>query len=477
VILTYNRPEQILQLLQDIVVESSVHEVEVSVYDDASSSDYASVKELLKDKGWSYIRSDKHHGKKLFWSWVGKVYSDQRGSKAQFFVFLPDDVRLCRDFVTNCVAVWNEIGDRRKIAMTLKADTRLQKSNWTGIKPRKQGRVWHTGWVDGDIFCTAEYLKVLGYSCPEVASTRWDRNADLGSGVGQVLSVELHRQGRSMWCSDRSLTVHSLLGSKMNPDERRKNPLRSARFLDGPGPTAAFEKGERVTISMASIPSRASLLPRVIDRLYWQCDRLHVYLNGYGEIPKCLKRPRIVVARSQDHGDRGDAGKFYWVGQTKGYVITCDDDILYPQDYVATLVRAVERFKRKAVVGTHGAIIHPKPTSYYRSRDVLHCRYDQERDRRVHVLGTGTTCFHHSTIRVHSGDFKVPNMADLWLALLARKQSVPLVCLAHKGGWMEFFEDPKGNEIYKRYAARDEVQTRLVVGAAPWPSLPNNVNF
>jgi hypothetical protein len=156
----------------------------------------------------------------------------------------------------------------------------------------------------------------------------------------------------------------------------------------------------------------------------------------------------------------------------RGYIVTCDDDIVYPRDYVSRLVRAVEAYKRKAVVGTHGAIMHAMPSDYYRSRDVLHCKYDQGHDRPVHVLGTGTTCFHHSTIKLSPRDFKVPNMADIWLALAARRQKVHLVCLSHSGQWMTFLDDPKGNEIYKRYVGRDKKQAELVREAAPWPSLP-----
>ena len=472
VVVSYNRPDHCRRLLQDLVVEAATHDLSVHVFDDKSTEDYGDVQELLSAKNWHYTVADQNHGKQGFWRWVKQIYGTLEANKKPYVILLPDDVRLCRDFIARAVSFWRAIKDPRKIALTLQADSRLGRSNWTGITPKQQGDVWHTGWGDGAILCTPEYFKALGHSCPAVPADRWAQTPLLGSGVGQVLSTELHRQGRSMWCTHQSLLVHVGIGSQMNPEERKKNPLRSERFIDGPAMAASLEAAERVTISMASIPSRMPLLPRVIDRLYWQCDELRVYLNQYRSVPDTLVRRRIRIARSQQHKDRGDAGKFFWVDSTKGYILTCDDDILYPHDYVATLTAAVERYGRKAIVGVHGAIIEEQPRDYYNSRSVLHCKYDQATDRAVHVLGTGTTCFHASTIRVRPQDFKVPNMADIWLAVIARSQRVPMACIAHQGGWMEFFDDPQGIEIYKRYAGRDKKQGEVVRSLAPWPALP-----
>ncbi len=472
VVVTYNRPRHCLRLLQDLVVEAASHDISVTVCDDASTEDYGDVRELVEAHGWTYKRAPHNHGKKRFWQWVRQIYAGIRSVEKPYIVLLPDDVRTCSNFLARAVGVWRAIGDDKKVALTLQADSRLDKSNWTGVRPERRGDAWHTGWVDGAILCTDEYFKALGYSCPAVPASRWAQNPLLGSGVGQVISNDLHQKGMSMWCTHKSLLVHVAIDSQMNPEERAKNPLRSVRFIDGERMQEALESAEPVIISMASIPSRIPLLDKVIDRLYWQCDELRVYLNKYKDVPEILGRRRVTVARSQQHKDRGDAGKFFWVDGTKGYVLTCDDDILYPHDYVATMTRAVERYRRKAIVGVHGAIIEERPSDYYNSRSVLHCKYDQAEDRQVHVLGTGTTCFHSSTLRVRSADFQHPNMADVWLSLAARRQKTPMVCVAHRGAWMEFFDDPEGIEIYKTQAGRDKKQAETVRSAAPWPALP-----
>ena len=117
-----------------------------------------------------------------------------------------------------------------------------------------------------------------------------------------------------------------------------------------------------IRASLASIPARRDSLRRVVESLLPQVDRLGVYLNGYGDVPEFLADDRIDVARSEDHGDLGDAGKMFWAAEPGvDYHLACDDDILYPADYVARMVAEVDRYGRRALVGCHGALMHDRP--------------------------------------------------------------------------------------------------------------------
>jgi len=64
-------------------------------------------------------------------------------------------------------------------------------------------------------------------------------------------------------------------------------------------------------VGVASIPGREVSLAEMIMSLYEQVDEFHVYLNNYDEVQGYLKLRDINVYRSQDFGDRGDAGKFF----------------------------------------------------------------------------------------------------------------------------------------------------------------------
>ena len=223
-----------------------------------------------------------------------------------------------------------------------------------------------------------------------------------------------------------------------------------------------------ITASLATIPGRRETLKRVVSSLLPQVDRLNVYLNGYGEVPDFLSGPKIRVARSEEHRDRGDAGKFFWENDytDEGYRLTCDDDIVYPPDYAKCMVSAVERYDRRVVVTLHGAVLKFPVRNYYADRVVHHCRTNVLRDAPVHVGGTGVMAWHSSAIRLSTKDFEKPNMADIWMALAAKRKGVPIIVLAHAREYLEIllFEDT----IYGKGGTE---MTEVISAEEPWEPL------
>ena len=171
-----------------------------------------------------------------------------------------------------------------------------------------------------------------------------------------------------------------------------------------------------------------------------------------------LEEARIEVARSQEHGDRSDAGKLFWAEHVEGLYLGCDDDILYPPDYVDQIVAGIERHGRHAVVGMHGAVL-PRPIAgYFRSRRVVSILGCVETDQTVDVIGTGAMGFHTGAIRIRPEHFEAPGMADIWFSVQARLQAVPLVVLAHKPiGVIR-----TGATLHRRYRLDDDAHTEAL---------------
>jgi hypothetical protein len=252
----------------------------------------------------------------------------------------------------------------------------------------------------------------------------------------------------------------------MNPKERLLHPLEATEFVDGPAAASRLMWPGRREASLATIPERSELLQRVVRDLVPQVDLLRVYLNGHHGVPGFLRSDKIVVEHSDDHGDRGDAGKFFWCEKAKGYQFVCDDDIVYPADYGYRLVRAIERYSRLSAVGFHGAIFRERMSSYYRDRNVLHMNQDLGADRAVHLLGTGVLGYHAPTVRVQRDAFRVPNMADVWFALHCQRQRIPRVVLGHRGKWLRIMKTR--TSICDRARGRDAVQTKALKVEWPW---------
>ncbi|OFR39372.1 MULTISPECIES: FkbM family methyltransferase [Corynebacterium] len=199
-------------------------------------------------------------------------------------------------------------------------------------------------------------------------------------------------------------------------------------FLDRP-------KYDPIRIGIASMAGREEGLRQVVEILSPQADEIFVYLNDMDSVPDILpKRPNVRYFLGPDTGDRG---KFKFMEGFEGYYLTCDDDIAYAPFHVQSIIDGIERYERKAVVGWHGSIFKPDFQEFYNAkyRQVLSFRFLRGKDTPVHLLGTGVCGFHTSTLNVDYDEFIYPNMADAFLAIAAKRQSVPMVVLAHGKDW------------------------------------------
>lgn len=197
-----------------------------------------------------------------------------------------------------------------------------------------------------------------------------------------------------------------------------------------------------VFVGVASIPSREASLQWVVERLLPQARQIGVYLNGYDGVPRFLRRRRIVVARSQDHGDLRDNGKFYFLNQSDSrYYATVDDDLIYPHDYLQRLVACVNEAGQRAAVGVHGAL-YPSPiVELFDPRYLIHFADPTPHVMPVHLLGTGTTLFDQSDWKLDPSEFGRPGMADVWFAAAAAKRDAGLFVTRRIRNWVSEFDE------------------------------------
>ena len=202
-------------------------------------------------------------------------------------------------------------------------------------------------------------------------------------------------------------------------------------------------------VAMATFPPRREGLIESVHRLLPQCDVMHVYLNGYStvptELPKDPKLDLILAGPGCRMPDMGSHGKFYWIGDEPGYYCSVDDDILYPPDYIESLVVAVEKYGRKAIVGYHGGTYRVPnggalPDRGF-TRDVRTLYgYSQAvpRDMPVHLLGAGVMASYPKAIGLTTDAFNstVGSGDDEDVSLFSQRTGVPLVRLAGKKDWI-----------------------------------------
>ena len=225
-------------------------------------------------------------------------------------------------------------------------------------------------------------------------------------------------------------------------------------------------KKDTVFVGLASIPARVESLEKVINSLLGQVDEIGVYLNNYQDVPAFLKHPRIRVARSQKYGDVRDNGKFFFVEKTKAtFYATVDDDIAYPENYIAELVRNQKLLGGTQAVGVHGSI-YPRPVKKLLSnRYLFHFSQPTEALTPVDMLGTGTLLFNRRYWSLRYSEFLTPGMADVWLAVAAAKRGFGLWSIPRSENWMYALEQEEEGNLFQEGKFDDSVQVAALTAA------------
>ena len=239
---------------------------------------------------------------------------------------------------------------------------------------------------------------------------------------------------------------------------------------------------QQVFIGVASIPSRIDSLRRVVESLLPQCGQLGVYLNGYSSVPSFLDNPKIVVQRSQVTGDLRDNGKFYFLTESKlKFYATVDDDILYPNDYVARLLLYLRISGGACAVGVHGFVLPETVTSISENRYVYHFAGPEPFLTPASVLGTGTTLFDQAKWGLNFNEFRDPGMADVWFAKAAKSRGASMWVIPRAKSWLTPIEQPSRTQhtsqshtsLYDEFRLNDAQQVKVIQesgleGSWPW---------
>lgn len=222
-----------------------------------------------------------------------------------------------------------------------------------------------------------------------------------------------------------------------------------------------------VLAALASVARRAHLLPRVVASLRPHVDILAVYLNGYGSVPDCVKRSADLHVLDPVNG--GAEKKLHWAEQHEGIYLSCDDDFSYPEDYVPTMVRAVERWRGRAIVTAHGRVFTGRPHEFNQSvrskLGIVH--YEVKEGRWVNHGGTGVMAWDASAVKVPA-TWPERNIADMQVSLWAQRNKVPIWLVPHKRRWLDSFATLDPNGIFRSSQAEGHRRRNTLLQQTEW---------
>jgi glycosyltransferase involved in cell wall biosynthesis len=197
---------------------------------------------------------------------------------------------------------------------------------------------------------------------------------------------------------------------------------------------------------ICTIPSRMAIFKTVFDSIVNQVDILFVYPDKYNsELPDFLKlSSKVKILSIQDNPNLRDAAKFLPLQSElsnhkldRTIIFTFDDDILYPPDYVHSMVQRLRALDFYGVVGVHGAILKENFQDFRTDRKVFHFSKELQQELFVDILGTGTVAFRADLLYGKFGKDDIhPGMIDISLAKVCRYNLIPLCCISRHTGWL-----------------------------------------
>ena len=227
---------------------------------------------------------------------------------------------------------------------------------------------------------------------------------------------------------------------------------------------------------MATVREREQSLYETLETLRPSNARISIYLNDYTALKPWMSDRKYgnceFLLAKDCAGDLGDAGKFYRFTESDAdFLLTVDDDILYPRDYLEKMTRWSKRVGTHAVVSAHGRIFPdsktPIDTFFDQNKgvEVLHFSQQQLSLRRVHVGGSGAMCFHaHPSLpQIPYSDIflKERNVADVWIATACIRQGIPIFSVPRPHRWLTPTASSQGLSSIYNNALQDQRPLRI----------------
>lgn len=222
---------------------------------------------------------------------------------------------------------------------------------------------------------------------------------------------------------------------------------------------------------MATLPGRAGIAKKALASIIWQVEQVQVVLNNFkihqrrefdDSLPVTWLNKVTVI---QHNNALADGSRFLNVDKCPpGYVLVFDDDIIYPPDYVATLIEAHKKYG--GFVTCMGKILKARPIrSYYKDVFVsLKAFAPVVSDTPVQIPGACGILWHNSEVKVSTKDMLIPN-SDLCLAKYAKDNGIRCMVVKHSATWLTNLwtgEVTREESIYGRYKKNDAIQTDFV---------------
>jgi SAM-dependent methyltransferase len=199
----------------------------------------------------------------------------------------------------------------------------------------------------------------------------------------------------------------------------------------------AYRKGRLpLLVVMPTVPARQRTAHLVVQTLLQQqVDRIVVFLNGHTSDFSISDDPRVL----QIHNPRGTGPivRYREGALGHGVVLSVDDDLAYPPDYVEVVLHHLTTLGRGIAISQHAALWSSGDKSYA-ARSLLHYSGERQDFTECDYLGSGTAGFWGEDFESLRGEPPplLANEDDIWMSAQLRARGIRLVRPPSRRNWI-----------------------------------------
>jgi hypothetical protein len=142
------------------------------------------------------------------------------------------------------------------------------------------------------------------------------------------------------------------------------------------------------------------------------------------------------------------------------YYFTCDDDIIYPKDYVKKSIAYINKYK--SIIAYHGDVLLNKIPRLYPECQRFHFTSEVKNIIRLDVAGTGLTSFNTDYFNPKDiYNYKHKNMVDQIFSLKAAEQNKKIILPPHRKNTFTAQKIPPDQTIWGQHKNKRKHQIKL----------------
>lgn len=226
---------------------------------------------------------------------------------------------------------------------------------------------------------------------------------------------------------------------------------------------------------LATIPGREAALERCLASLRPQVKELIVICHDARRPPACV--PHFATNYMCEHDRHGSAAKLYFARSWQGLYLGCDDDLLYPADYEATMRRWVARWRGRALCCIGGRIFTGHASRYPDEGTLAGYPVGDNAGQWVNYPNAAGLAF-DTRLNVPT---MIPekNQEEAYLTIWAQEHQVPCWLIPKRKGWIKWLLDPRNpgftiwkDESGRAYPERNRLAAAIAARGWTMPAFP-----